>query len=130
MLQIIILLGLIGVAVDTVRAVHRERNVFAEFEQTTAIKWLVWLYPLPLAISLFIPSSRHSLFLIPFGILFYLPGIAVAAINRRRFERAGTDRADRAQRAADYVVMSGVFVAGCLLCLTVVLWVLELFGRE
>jgi hypothetical protein len=127
MLHIILLIALIAVATDTVRAVHRERKMFAEFGQTTAIEWLVWLYPLPLAIPILIPPlARYLLFPIPFGVLFFLPAIVVATLNRRRFERAGTDRVDRAQRAADHALMSGMLAVIAFLCVALVLWILRL----
>jgi hypothetical protein len=126
MLQILALICLIGVAIDTARTVQRERAVFAEFGQTTAIKWLVWLYPLPLVIPIFVPSlARYLLFPIPLGIVFFLPAIAVGKLNHRCFQRAGTDRVDRAERAADHVVMSGVFAALGFLGFAFVLWVLQ-----
>jgi len=127
MLQIILLIALIGIAMDTTRTVQRNRGIFAEFGQTTAVKWLVWLYPLPLAIPIISLSlARYLVFPLPLGILFFLPAIAVAAVNRRHFERAGTDRADRAQRAADRVVMSGVLAAIGFLGVALVPWILQL----
>ncbi len=126
MLQIVLLFALIGIAIDTARTVNRERDIFAEFGQTTAVTWLVWLYPLPLVIPIVNTSlARHLFFPVPFGILFFLPAIAVAAANRRRFECAGTDRADRAQRAADRVVMSGVLGALGFLGIAAVSWLLQ-----
>ena len=82
MLQILALIGLIGVAMETARTVHRERAIFAEFGQTTAVEWLVWLYPLPLAIPLFVPQlAGFLLFPIPLGILFFLPAMAVGSLE-------------------------------------------------
>jgi hypothetical protein len=127
MLYIVALIALVGVATDTARAVHRERAVFAELGQTTVIKWLVWLYPLPLVIPLLGPSAaRYLLFPVPLGVLFFVPAIAAGLRNQRRFERAGTDRVDRAQRAAGYVVMSGVLAAIGLPFFPLLTWLLGL----
>ena len=127
MLQLVLLVALIVVAYNTQKAVRRERKTFAEFEQTTAIEWLVWLFPLPLAISILVPPlAPHLLFPIPLGVLFFVPATLVAALNRRRFERAGTDRVDRAQRAADYVVMSGMLAIIAILGIAFVAWMFRL----
>ena len=124
MLQILALVALIGVAINTTRTVHRERAVFAEFGQSTAIGWLVWLYPLPLVIVAFIPASRLLIYLPPACLLFFGPAIAVAMVNKRRFQRAGTDRVDQAQRTADYVAMSGVFASVAFIGVAIILWIM------
>ena len=126
MLQILAIIGLIGVAMETARTVRRERAIFVEFGQTTAVEWLVWLYPLPLVIPLFVPQSvGFLLFPIPLGILFFLPAMAVGYLNRQCFQRAGTDRVDRAQNAADHVVMSGVLAMLVFGGVTLLLWILQ-----
>jgi hypothetical protein len=129
MLQVILIMALIGIAIDTTRTVRRNRALFAEFKQTTAVQWLVWLYPLPLVIPIFDPSLvTYLVFPLPLGILLFLPAITVATVNRRHFERAGTDRADRAQQAADRVIMSGVLAVICFLAVAVVSWILPLLN--
>jgi hypothetical protein len=129
MLQILGLICLIGVAIETARTVHRERAIFVEFGQTTVVELLVWLYPLPLAIPFLVPQLvGFLLFPIPLGILFFLPAMAVGNVNRRCFQQAGTDRVDRAQRAADHVVMSGVLAIVVFSGVTFVLWLLQPVG--
>jgi hypothetical protein len=125
MLQILAIIALIGVAIDATRTVNRDRTVFAEFGQTTATRWLVWLYPLPPILMMFIPASAHVICLPPICILCFGPAISIATINKRRFECAGTDRVDRAQRSADHVAMTGMLASGVLIGTAVIFWVLN-----
>ena len=124
MIQLLGLFLLVWVAVVATRRVRLERALFAEFNQSTAVEWLVWLYPLPLAL----PLLDHRLVgvllsPIPFDVFFFLPAIAVATINRRCFERSGTDRVKGAERAAEYVISSGILAVIGAFVFALLLWV-------
>jgi hypothetical protein len=56
MLSIAALVIFIAVASNTTRVISRHHAVFAEFEQPTVLKALVWLYPIPAVLS-FIPLA-------------------------------------------------------------------------
>src|SRR5437660_3307679 len=108
MLQIIALCLLLWAAAATTLAFHRERAVFSELGQTSAAKWLVWLYPLPFALPLLHRPLVWLLFFpIPFSALFFAPAIAVAVQNRKRFDRSGDGRVKAAASATDYVITAG-----------------------
>src|SRR2546426_1026808 len=93
MLQVIALCLLVWVSVETTRVFHRERTVFLELRQTDAVKWLVWLYPLPFALPfLHHPMMSLLFFPIPFGAFFFAPAIAIAVENRKCFDKSGDDR--------------------------------------
>src|ERR1041384_441686 len=123
MLQVIVLCLLLWVAVEATRRFNRERAVFLELGQTDAAKWLVWLYPLAFALPLLHRPLVWVLFFpIPFSALFFVPAIAMAVQNRRRFDRSGDDRAKPAASAVDYVITAGILGVMGTLVFTAYLW--------
>jgi len=123
MLQVIALCLLVWVAFETTRVCHRERTVFLELRQTDAVKWLVWLYPLPFALPfLHHPMMWLLFFPIPFSAFFFAPAIAIAVQNRRCFDKSGDDRVKPAASAADNVITAGIMGIMGTLVFTVFLW--------
>ena len=109
MLQVIALCILVWVAFETTRVLRRERRVFLELRQTDAVKWPVWLYPLPFALPfLHHPMISLLFFPIPFGAFFFTPAIAIAIENRKCFDKSGDDRVKPAALAADHVITAGI----------------------
>jgi|ERR1043166_668269 hypothetical protein len=118
MIQAIGLFLLIWAAVAANLKIKKEEVVFREFGQSTAIRWLIWLYPLPLLLP-FVYSPLTGLLLIPLplDVLFFLPAVVCAKANKKAFQRTGTDRARRAEEAADYVITSGLIaMLGAVFC--------------
>ena len=123
MLQIIALLILTGVAVDISRRVYSHRAVFAELHQTTAIAWLVWLYPLPFFLPLFAKSFfAFFLFRIPIGALFFVPGLISARANQKCFEKSGDGRVKPALAAVYTASCAGIMGIMGVLVLAFYLW--------
>jgi hypothetical protein len=106
MLQILALLLLTGAAVDIARKVYCHRAIFAQLRQTTAIAWLVWLYPLPFFLPLLDKSFFPLLlFRIPIGILFFVPALISARANQKCFEMSGDDRVKPALGCCAYYIV-------------------------
>jgi hypothetical protein len=124
MLQILALLILTGVAVDISRRVYSQRAVFAQLHQTTAVAWLVWLYPLPFFFPLFAKSFFvFFLFRIPFGALFFVPALILASANQRCFEKSGDCRVKPALAAVYTASCAGMMGVMGVLVLTFYSWV-------
>src|SRR6266568_4768687 len=109
MLQILALLILTGVAVDVSRRVYSHRAVFAQLHQTTAVAWLVWLYPLP--------------FLFPLCALFFVPALISARTNQKCFEKSGDARVKPALAAVYAASCAGVMGIMGVLVLTFYAWI-------
>src|ERR1051325_6754790 len=127
MLQILALIILTGVAVDICRRVYSHRAVFAQLEQTTAVGWLVWLYPLPFLFPLFAKSFFvFFLFRIPLGALFFVPGLISARANQTCFEKSGDGRVKPALAAVYGASCAGIMGIMVVLVFTFYSWT---FGR-
>jgi len=124
MLQILALLILAGVAVDVSRKVYANRTVFAELQQSTAIAWLVWLFPVAFFHPLFAKSFfAFYLFRLPVGVLFFVPGLIAARRNQDRFERSGDGRVKPALAAVHTASCAAMMGIMGVLVLTFYLWV-------
>jgi len=127
MLQILALVILTGVAVDICRRVYSHRAVFAQLHQTTAVAWLVWLYPLPFLFPLFAKSFFvFFLFRIPLGALFFVPALISARANQRCFEKSGDGRVKPALAAVHVASCAGILGIMGVLVFTFYSWT---FGR-
>jgi hypothetical protein len=126
MLQILALLLLTGAAVDIARKVYCHRAIFAQLRQTTAIAWLVWLYPLPFFLPLLDKSFFPLLlFRIPIGILFFVPALISARANQKCFEMSGDDRVKPALAVVHITLCAGIVGIMGVLVLTFALWILR-----
>jgi hypothetical protein len=126
MLQIVTLLILISVVVDISRKVYSHRVVFARLNQTTAIAWLVWLYPLPFFLPLFDkPFFVFILFRIPIGALFFVPALVIAKTNQKCFEMSGDGRVKPARAAVSATLCAGIMGVMLVFVLTFLVWLFK-----
>ena len=126
MFQIIALLLLTAAAVDIARRVYCHRAVFALLHQTTAIAWLVWLYPVPFFLPLFAKSFfAFLLFHIPIGALFFIPAMILARQNQKCFEMSGDDRVKPALAVVDTTLFSGIMGIMGVFLLALYSWILR-----
>jgi|ERR1017187_574808 hypothetical protein len=126
MLQILALLLLTGAAVDIARRVYCHRAIFAQLRQTTAIAWLVWLYPLPFFLPLLDKSFfALLLFRIPIGILFFVPALISARANQKCFEMSGDDRVKPALAVVHITLCAGIMGIMEVFVLTFAVWILR-----
>jgi hypothetical protein len=124
MLQILALLLLAGAAVDIARRVHCHRAVFARLHQTTAIAWLVWLYPLPFFLPLFAKSFfAFLLFRIPIDAVFFVPALISARKNQKCFEKSGDNRVKPAFAVVHTTLCAGIMGIMGVFVLTFYLWI-------
>jgi hypothetical protein len=122
MLQFAAVLLLTCLAGLTTSALGRERAIFAEFRQTMALRWLIWLFPLTYALPLCWRVGWRLFFPAPLGFVLFLPSLILAHRLRRRFERCGTDRTKPAERALGRVMTFGVMAIAGLLLPTAIYW--------
>src|SRR5947209_6661880 len=108
MLQVIAILLLICLAIYATRQIQLQRDVFVEERQTTAAQFLVWLYPLPFILPVLDHLFWGLFFPVPIAALFFAPAMAVATVNRKRFDRSGNPRVKPARNAMDHVVTFGI----------------------
>ena len=123
MLQLIALCLLVWFAIHTTGAFWREQAVFSRLGQTTAVRWLVWLYPLPFVLPLLHRPLIWLLFFpIPLAALFFAPAIVTAAQNRKCFDKSGDDKVRPATAAVDNVITVGIMGILGTFALTAWLW--------
>ena len=122
MVQLVIVALLTYLAVLTTAGVGRERSVFAEFRQTTAIRWWIWLFPLTYLAPFFGRIFWRLFFPAPLGFVLFLPALILARRNRRRFERSGTDRTKAAEQVLSRVLSFGAMALIGLLVPTAIYW--------
>ena len=122
MLQLLVIVLLTCLAVLTTAAVGREKAVFAEFRQTTAVRWCIWLFPLTYALPFFWRPGWRLFFPAPIGILLLLPVLLLARRNRQRLEGGGTDRTKRAEQALTRVLNFGAMAIVGFMIPTAVYW--------
>jgi hypothetical protein len=116
MLQYLALALLLYLAFQTTAVLGRERAVFAEFRQTMALRWCIWLWPMTYALPLFWRLAWRLFYPAPLGLVLILPPMILAHRLRRRFEKSGTDRTKRAEAALGRVItFGGMALAGLLL---------------
>jgi len=122
MLQIFAIILLVSLAVQTTSAVHSKRAVFAEMKQTTAVQWLIWLYPLPVVLPWLGRVFFYLFYPLPIGALFFVPALVVARKVRKKLEISGHPGAKDAARAMDHVVTFGIMAIMGLLVVTGWCW--------
>jgi len=124
MLQILALIILVCVAADISRRVHLSRAVFTQLGQPTSLAWLVWLYPLPFLLPLFVKSFFAFMFFrIPLGIVFFVPALISARATRKCFEISGDGRVKPALAAVDMAMCAGIMGIMGVLILTFLVWI-------
>lgn len=115
MLQYFFLALLTYLAVRTTAELGRERAVFAQFHQTTAVRWCIWLWPLTYALPLCWRICWRLFYPAPLGVVLLLPPLILAFRIRRHFETCGTDRTKPAEATLGRVVtFGGMAIAGLL----------------
>jgi hypothetical protein len=122
MLQLLVIVLLTFLAVLTTSALGREESVFAEFHQTMAVRWLIWLFPLTYALPIFWRVGWRLFFPAPLVILLLLPVLALAQRNRKCLEGGGTDRTKRAEQALTRVLNFGTMAIVGSMLPTAVYW--------
>ena len=108
MLQIIALVLLCCLAIQTTRSIRNHATAFSELQASSAAQWLVWLYPLPFAFPLLDRFFSQLFFPLPLGALFFVPGIIAARKALVAFERSGHPKAKPAASCLGHVVTFGV----------------------
>ncbi len=122
MLQLLVIVLLTCLAVLTTADLGRERAIFAEFRQTMAVRWCIWLFPLTYALPILWRPAWRLFFPAPIGIVLLLPVLLLAQRNRKRLEGRGTDRTKRAEQALTRVLNFGsMAIVGSMLP-TAVYW--------
>lgn len=81
------------------KTVRRESAIFLEFKQPKTLGWLVFLFPCGPVIY-FVLSYRAGFIGLILMALCFLPGCIAAKKRISAFDRAGTDRVNRAKSAA------------------------------
>ncbi len=122
MVQIIAIVLLICLAFYTSGEVHRERVVFEQEHQTTAVQTFVWLFPVPFILPLLHRSFWTLFFPFPVGAAFFAPAIAVAIANRNHFDRSPNPDVKPAARAVDNVITFGIMGVMGMFAFTAWLW--------
>ena len=122
MLQFAAVVLLTCLAGLTTAALGRERAIFAEFRQSLALRWLVWLFPLTYALPLVWRLGWRLFFPAPLGLVLFLPLLILAHRLRRCFERCGTDRTKPAERALGRVITFGAMAIVGLLVPAAIYW--------
>ena len=82
------------------KSVRNESSIFIEFEQPRTIGWLAFLFPLGPIIYLFLVYRVGWLPSIVLMAACYLPTLISAKKRISVFDRAGTDRVNKAKEAA------------------------------
>jgi hypothetical protein len=108
MLQIIALILLCYLAIQTTWSIHNCAAVFSELRASRAAQWLVWLYPLPFALPLLNRSFWHLFFPFPVGVLFFAPGIIAARKALAAVDRSGHPKAKLAGSSLERMVTFGI----------------------
>lgn len=113
----------VWVAAKTTSAISREREVFTEFGQSDMLKLFIWLYPIPFVVGVLPSVWLHLLvFGLPVSALCFVPGMVLAHTNRQKFETAGTDRVDRAERAVSMAIWTGLVGIIYVVLRTLLFW--------
>jgi hypothetical protein len=122
MLQYVAVALLTYLAVVTTAALGRERPIFAEFHQTLALRWWVWLFPVTYALPLCWRLCWRLFFPAPLGMVLLFPPMILAFRARQRLERCGTDRTKPAERIMGQVLTFGAMAIAGLLLPMVIYW--------
>jgi uncharacterized membrane protein len=124
MLNLVLFLTFCAVTLRTARAVRRERAIYAEFGQTTALMLLVLPFPLAWPLAWFAGLALPHFFAWAFAALCFLPALLLGRRQMQVFERCGTSRAQGAEEAAAGAVgfaTLGVAILGVRIAWTVLL---------
>lgn len=118
---IFIIFSVMGFRIAT--AVRRESDIFTEFNQPRTIGWLSLLFPLGPIIYITTAYRFGWLVAITLMVACYLP-VFLSAKNRIRvFDRAGTDRVNKAKEAAMQAYgtsIAGLIYTGILLAVNII----------
>jgi hypothetical protein len=124
-LLLIALAAYVSLARNTSRVIAGNRALFEEFHVVPSLRRWVWLYPIPIVLGLIpVPALQFLVVGAALGAVFFIPGIVSAVRTRARFQTAGTDRVDPAQKAADHAVLGGVLGVFGVLIYTIAFWAL------
>lgn len=110
MIDIVLFITFTVMAFRVAKAVRNESAIFVEFNQPKTIGWLALLFPLGPIIYLALVYRVGWLPAIVLMAACYLPGFFSAKRRIFVFDRAGTDRVDKAKEAA--VQAYGTSIAG------------------
>jgi hypothetical protein len=122
MLQIIVVILLCCLAIQTTWSIHKQAAVFSELETSRAAQWLVWLYPLPFAFPLLDRWLFHLFFPLPVGALFFAPGVIAARKALATSDRSGHAKAKSAVSSLERVVTFGIMAMMGVCVFTGYLW--------
>jgi len=123
MLQIVAILLLLCLAIDTTRKVYSQRAVFLEHRQSTMAAWLVWLCPLPLVLAFLSREFWVLFFPLPIAAMFFVPALVIANTNRKGFQKSGDGRVKSAAATVDGLLTFGYMGMAGMLVFTIWLWV-------
>ena len=109
------MLGLFSLVAAAVAAViNQEALVFAEFRQPRTLAGLVWLYPLGPTVGFNGIAWVGPAFSLALAALCFVPATIAARRLIAAFERAGTDRVDRALGAANLAMIGAIGGYSCV----------------
>jgi hypothetical protein len=121
MLQIFAIILLGALAMRTSWVINQKSEIFAEVQQSKAVQWLVWLFPLPFVLPFLDRFFWHSFFPLPLAALFFVPGIVMARNAHSGFDRSGNLKRKEAASTMGHVVTFGILgVMG--VCIFTIYW--------
>ena len=122
MLQIIGIFLLGWLAIETTRVVYRHQALFSELQISPVTLWLVWLFPLPLALPIIHRVFLYLDYPIPLGAIFFLPGIISARQTGQRFDQSRHLGSKPVITAMAHVVTFGIMGMMGICVFTIFLW--------
>lgn len=120
LLDLAIFVTLLVIAISASKAIRTQSVIFAEFEQSNVLAFMVFLFPAGPLIMIFGAAIFPAIVVFILAAICYIPALLIARRQKSAFQMAWTDRV-RASREALTGVISVAFIGLIYLSVVAVL---------